>query len=181
MARSAQRVRAAAIAAMALILLGAPAGYLWATTVSRDPVMHALDSLPLPDWAAGHPEDFVSGSRWCIRECRFRDRTWQSERGPDDTQLAYVAALKEEGWRPRTEGTCPTYEDGIASCWHRDEYVLDLWIRAPICEPTRPTAAAATKATESAAPGGGGTQACPGSLATVKVYNALSYPKAGEG
>ncbi|GAA1753003.1 hypothetical protein [Luedemannella helvata] len=180
-ARKAQRVRAAAIAAMALILLGAPVVYLWATTVSRDPVMTSLDALDLPDWAASNPADFMSGSRWCIKECRFRDRTWQSARGPDDTQLAYVAALTDQGWRPRT-GDCPTYDDGIASCWHRDEYVLDLWIRAPICAPTRPAAGEPTKGTQTKAPATDSAgEACPGSLATVKVYNALSYRPGGEG
>jgi hypothetical protein len=167
---------------MALVLLGAPVAYLWTTTVTRDPVISALDGLPLPSWAAGYHEDFVSGSRWCIKECRFRDRTWQSARGPDDTQVAYVAALTKDGWRPRTDGDCPTYDDGIASCWHRDEYVLDLWIRAPICAPTRPSGGTASKAPESKAPATDAAgDPCPGSLATVKVYNALSYHPGGEG
>ena len=135
--------------------------------------MHALDALPLPDWAAGQHDDARSGNRWCIKECRFRERTWQSARGPDDTQVAYVAALTKAGWRPRTEGTCPTYDDGIASCWHRDEYIMDLWVRAPVCAPTRPTAGAAGS-TDPA-------DACAGSLATVKVYNAVSYRPGGEG
>ena len=171
-ARVAQRVKTLSLVVIAVLLLGAVPIYLFVRSVTQDPVFNALDSLSLPTWAAGHHTDAYTGSRLCIKECRFRERTWQSERPPDETHAAFAAALTKDGWRPRTEGVCPAYPDGIPSCWHKDEYVLDMWVRAPVCEepPARPTASPAAKASSA-----GATPACPGAYVTVKVFNAVSY------
>jgi hypothetical protein len=174
-----QRVKTASLVIIAVVLLGAIPGFLIVRDWTRDPVFNELDALSLPAWAAGEHTDAYSGSRLCIGTCRFRERTWQSEKAPDETQKAYDQALKEGGWRPRTEGVCPAPTDGIPTCWHRDEYVLDMWVRAPICEtgPARPTLAPSPGSTPGRLPE---AKKCPGSLVTVKVSNAVSYhPNAG--
>jgi integrin beta 3 len=170
-ARVAQRAKVMSLVVIAVLLLGAIPIYLFVRTVTQDPVFNALDSLGLPTWAAGPHTDAYTGSRLCIKECRFRERTWQSERPPDETHLAYATALTDAGWRARTEGACPAYAEGIPSCWHKDEYVLDMWVRAPVCDepPARPTSTPAAGQTVPATP------RCPGSYVTVKVFNAVSY------
>jgi hypothetical protein len=190
-ARLARAMKMTTLTVVALLLLGGFPVYLGVKSVAKDPVFAALDALALPSWAAaGEPKDNSRGNRWCIGECRLRDRTWQSDKGPTDTQAAYFHALTQAGWRPRTEG-CPDHaKDGIASCWHRDEYVLDLWVRAPICDqpPPRPIPGASRPAanpTPSGGTTGGSTSGagggevtsdeCPGALVTVKVYNAIDY------
>jgi hypothetical protein len=66
--------------------------------------------------------------------------------------------------------------DGVASCWQRDEYVMDMWIRAPICDvpPPRPSITVAVPTPDpSAAPAASPTEPCPGALVTVEVRNAI--------
>jgi hypothetical protein len=145
--------------------------------------------MDLPAWAAGQHQDEAYGSRWCIRECRFRERTWESERGPEETNQVYTAALRRNGWEPWTVPGCPAEGiDGFDSCWQRDEYVLDLWVRVPICDlkPVRPTVGPSqppsagpgpsTDPAPSGSPGaGGGDPSCPGSVATAKVFNRIAF------
>jgi hypothetical protein len=180
--RVAQRVKTLSLVLMAVLLLVAVPLYLFVRSASQDPVFNALDDLALPGWAAGTYTDAYSGSRLCIKACRFRERTWQSEKPPDDTQVAYDKALRGAGWRPRADGACPSMgEGGVASCWHRDEYVLDMWVRAPVCEepPARPTTSPSPGAVVT--PGLPVAPKCPGSLVTVKVFNAVSYNPSNAG
>ena len=51
--------------------------------------------------------DAASGSRWCIDQCRFRTPYLGVGAPPEETQRAYATALRDAGWRPRTEGFCP--------------------------------------------------------------------------
>jgi len=172
-ARAAQQLKMLTLALVALVVLGAIPLYLGVRAATQDPVFEGLNALNLPDWADGEHTDASDGSRWCVKRCRFRERTWQSARAPDETQVAYDRALREAGWRPRTTD-CPTATEGAMTCWHRDEYLLDMWVRAPICEtpPPRPTASATPGANPpSQAP------ACPGALVTVKVQNSSDYQR----
>jgi hypothetical protein len=174
--RVAQQLKVGTLAVVAMLLLAAYPTYLFTRSVSSDPVFGDLDSLDLPDWANTKHEDAASGNRWCIEQCRFRVRTWASARKADETNDAYDTALRDAGWRPRAEGVCPPVEEGKASCWQRDEYVLDMWVRAPICDipPPRPPVTPAPGQT--AAPDPGPTAPpCPGALVTVKVFNAIDY------
>jgi hypothetical protein len=92
-----------------------------------------------------------------------------------------VSALNSAGWRVRTGGVCPTVKQGIASCWHRDEYVMDMWVRAPVCNlppprpsvgpGTRPSAGPTGQPAASASP----APTCAAALVTVKVFNAIDY------
>ena len=182
-----QQLKVGTLILVAVLLLAAYPIYLFTRSVSADPVFGELDRLSLPSWAAILHEDAASGSRWCIGECRSRDRTWASEREPEETNTAYVTALQDAGWRPRLEGLCPAVDEGVATCWQRDEYVMDMWVRAPICNvpPPRPTVEGQAPTPERRHPGTPGVEGtpgppvdpllCPGSLVTVRVFNAIDY------
>jgi integrin beta 3 len=175
--RIAQQLKVGTLALVSLLLLAAYPIYAFTRSASADPVFGDLDALDLPAWADLMHEDAASGSRWCIDQCRFRERTWASERKPDETNEVYDKALRGAGWRPRETGACPTVEEGRSSCWQRDEYVMDMWVRVPICDipPPRPTVSAAPGASAATVPEPSPTQLCPGSLVTVKVFNAIDY------
>jgi integrin beta 3 len=179
-----QQLKVGTLVLVAVLLLAAYPIYLFTRSVAQDPVFGDLDRLNLPAWATVLHEDAASGSRWCIGECRSRDRTWASERAPDETNAVYVSALQEAGWRPRTEGLCPAVDEGLATCWRRDEYVMNMWVRAPICNlpPPRPTIEGQAPVTPEATPDAAATpdpqataMLCPGSLVTVRVFNAIDY------
>jgi integrin beta 3 len=176
--RVAQQLKVATLVVVALLLLAAYPIYLFTRSATSDPVFGDLDSLNLPSWAAIDHKDAASGNRWCIDACRFRTRTWASERKADETNTVYETALRNAGWRPRAQGVCPPVAEGTASCWQRDEYVLDMWIRAPICDiaPPRPTIGADPSASAAPDPNAGPPPAtCPGALVTVQVFNAIDY------
>ena len=154
-----------------LIVLGALPLYFGIRTATRDPVLHSLNALNVPDWAAVEPQDAVSGSRWCLVDCRFRERTAQSRQGPEETTQVYESALTEAGWR-RWEAAKMCPEQPVAgryTCWTRDELTLDLWVRPPSCA-AQPAGGVTPPATPPpAAPGG----SCEGSVVSVKVRNAI--------
>ncbi|QSB16944.1 hypothetical protein JQS43_12120 [Natronosporangium hydrolyticum] len=133
--REQRRVRRLALAVTVTLALAAPLVYFGILFATRDPVLNSLDRLPVPAWAAQSPEDrIVTGSRWCIIDCRFRERTLESSGEPAETTEVYQAALREAGWAPWQVEGCPQVEvDGDYSCWTRDEYTLDLWVRPPEC------------------------------------------------
>ena len=178
--RVAQQLKVGTLVVVALLLLAAYRStcYRWPPW---DPVFLDLDALDLPNWATLHHTDAASGSRWCIEQCRFRRRTWASERKAEETAAAYDAALRNGGWRPRIEGVCRRSRRVTPSCWQRDEYVLDMWVRVPICDipPPRPTttgqAAAQAGSTTTPAPDETAAATCPGAYVTVKVFNAIDY------
>ena len=178
--RHARRVRRLTLIAVVGVLLGALPGYLLIREGVKDPVFDALDALAVPAWAAHHPVSAASGSRWCVKTCRYRERITDSERPTAETDAAYQRALRLAGWRTASGAGCPRPADGIYSCWRRDEFVLDLWTRDAICDldapggkpsgaAARPGATAAPGATTwpggGAAPGTGGRTAAPGTTA----------------
>jgi hypothetical protein len=172
-----QQLKVGTLALVAMLLLAAYPVYLFTTAVAQDPVFTAMDQLDLPEWAAYEHADAASGSRWCIDQCRYRTRTWKSERKPEETSDTYSTALSAEGWRIRTEGFCPQVAEGVMTCWKKDEYVMDMWVRAPICEVPPPRqsidgASPSTAPTPQAAPT---AQVCPGALVTMDVRNAIDY------
>jgi len=171
--REAQRMRQITLVAVVLLVLGAYPLYLATQVASRDPVFNALDTLDVPDWADGAPTDVVFGSRWCIKECRFRERTLESQRSPDETAQAYEKALRDGGWQPWAVEGCPTDLPGHYTCWTRDEYTLDLYVRDPACadDPLRrrPTVAPNRTPTQQASP----VEVCEGAAVTLKVRNRI--------
>jgi hypothetical protein len=167
--RERRRLRMGVLALVSLLVLGAVPLYFGVRTLSRDPVFDSLDELEVPRWAAAQPVDNVSGSRWCLRECRVRERTLTSQRPVEETARAYEGALAADGWQPWKVERCPEQQvKGDYTCWRRDELTLDLWVREPACVPPpidgepAPTALASPAAEE-----------CTGSLVSVKVRNAI--------
>lgn len=179
--REQKRVRAMALAMVVLVVLGAPMLYFGIVFATRDPVLNSLDRLDVPRWAAQSQQDrIISGSRWCFIDCRFRERTLVSERGPDETTAVYQAALLDAGWtRWQVEG-CPQVEvDGDYSCWTRDEYTLDLWVHPPECayDPLNLRPDVATEppeATDAPATGTPPPDDCSGSVVEIKMQNRVA-------
>lgn len=163
--------------AIVLLILGAYPSYLLLQQATRDQVLNSLDTLDLPGWAANQSTDKVFGSRWCIGECRFRERQLTSQRGTDETAALYQRVLGGAGWARWEVERCPeTPVTGSYTCWKRDEYTLDLWVRDPSCadDPARkrPTVGP-PEATPSTAPSGTADD-CTGSVVTIKVRNGIA-------
>jgi integrin beta 3 len=168
-----QQLKGITLVLVVLLLLAAYPVYLFARSLAADPVLSGLDGLGLPEWAAYEHEDAWDGSRWCIGECRIRQRTWLSERAPDETHLTYANALLADGWRARQDG-CPQSPDetSVVTCWAKDEYVMVLHVRPPLLCVVPPSREPVPGATPTADPGPD-SRACPGSLATLKVSYAI--------
>ncbi|GAB3982923.1 hypothetical protein GCM10027615_66760 [Plantactinospora veratri] len=132
--REQRRLKTIALLLASLLVLGALPTYFGVRAATRDPVFNSLDALAVPAWAATDTVDGVSGSRWCFIECRFRERTVESDRAWEETAQVYEAALTREGWRPWKVALCPEQPvEGHYTCWRRDELTLDMWVRKPAC------------------------------------------------
>jgi integrin beta 3 len=172
--REQRRLRMVTLALVSLLVLGALPLYFGIRAATRDPVFNSLDALDVPSWATTKTEDRVDGSRWCIMECRFRERSVESQRAPDETARVYEGALAAAGWQRWKVAQCPDQPvDGHYTCWQRDEYTLDLWVRKPECayDPLRlrPTVG------PSGAPAAGPSAAvpCTGAAVSIKVRNRI--------
>jgi integrin beta 3 len=172
-----QQLKVGTLVLVALLLLAAYPVYLFTSAVAQDPVFTALDDLDIPAWASFEHSDAADGSRWCIGKCRERKRTWASERAPEETSAAYATALTDAGWRIRTEGYCPPVSDGVLTCWKKDEYVMDMWVRAPLCEapPPRPTIEGASPSSAPTPQTETSKSVCAAALVTMQVFNAIDY------
>ena len=111
-----------ALGVVVAMLLGAPMLYFGILFATRDPVLHSLDRLGVPSWAAQSPEDrIISGSRWCFIDCRLRERTLISERDPAETTEVYQAALRAGGsgmsWLPAGGGGRRLAAGPVAHLW----------------------------------------------------------------
>lgn len=173
--RERSRLRAAVLALVSIVLLGAVPLFFGIRTLSRDPVFDNLDQLDVPGWAAAKTVDDVSGSRWCLLDCRLRERTVTSEKAPDETAKAYEDALRQDGWQPWKVSRCPEQETkGSYTCWRRDELTLDLWVRDPTCVPPPVDGEpAVVPSTDPSADPSAAATGCTGSLVSVKVRNAI--------
>jgi hypothetical protein len=165
-----RRTHVVMVIALVLALVGAPLTFYATREASRDPVFSHLSGLGVPGWAARDVRDESTGSRWCIGECRLRQRILRSERSPEETSAVYATALRKAGWAEwKIEGCPSTDQGGVETCWQRDEYVLDLWVYQPECEvqlkvpdPSQP----ATPLAEAV---------CPPTVVTLKVINKVSF------
>jgi integrin beta 3 len=172
-----RRLRTATVILLVLAVLGAPLAFYTLREAARDPVFGDLAALEVPGWAARDVRDEATGSRWCIGQCRLRQRIMRSERSPKDTAAVYTEALRKAGWVTwPVEGCHSEDENGLESCWQRDEYVLDLWIYQPECEvqlkvpDPAPSGAAASEV----------EAVCPPTVVTLKIINRVGYQdKAG--
>ncbi|MEV0154532.1 hypothetical protein AB0H57_12435 [Micromonospora sp. NPDC050686] len=169
--RERRRLRMGILALVSLVLLGAVPLYFGIRTLSHDPVFDSLDELGVPDWAAVKTVDDVSGSRWCLLDCRLRERTVDSQRPVKETAQVYQRALADDGWRPWKVSRCPEQPaNGSYTCWRRDELTLDLWVREPACVPPPVNGEPAIPPSPPPKPAAG---KCTGSLVSVKVRNAI--------
>ncbi|WP_460504580.1 hypothetical protein, partial [Catellatospora paridis] len=188
--REQQRLRMWTLIALVAVIVGALPFYFVLRAATRDPVLTTLDALDVPSWAvtSGKTVDNIYGSRWCLIDCRYRERSLESEKGIDETTQAYTTALTDAGWARWDVASCVLDEgtQGKYSCWRRDEFTLDLWVR-PITTPdctnllrNRPTIGpseepeAEPSADPSAAPPAGDPDACTGSAVTIKVQNTVA-------
>lgn len=169
--RERRQLRLTVLVVISVVLLGAVPLYFGMRTLSRDPVFDSLDELDVPGLAAVKTVDAVSGNRWCLLDCRLRERTVESEWAPEETAQAYERALAEDGWRPWEVTHCPEQPaNGRYTCWRRDELTLDLWVREPTCVP--PPVDGEPALVPPADPQAG-AEGCAGSLVSVKVRNAI--------
>jgi integrin beta 3 len=166
--REKRRLRMITLSVLTLVVLLALPAFFGIRSASRDPVFHSLDALSVPAWASSGAEDRTSGSRWCFLECRFRERTAQSQKAPAETEKTYQQALSTAGWQRWKVAQCPEQPTQGYSCWKRDEFTLDLWVRQPSC---------AVDAVAGAAPVDGALpdpKKCVGATVSIKVRNAIT-------
>jgi hypothetical protein len=166
-----QQLKSITLALVVLLLLAAYPVYLFARSAAADPVFAGLDSLGLSESVAYHHEDSAAGSRWCIGQCMERIRRWWSEKAPLETQPEYTNQLRAAGWR----NTCthPPEDDGtLVSCWAKDEYVMVMYIQAPLCEapPSRDPVPGASAGTDGSP---ANSRVCPASYVTMFISNAV--------
>jgi len=177
--REPRNVRLGILVLGILMVLVALPVYSWSQAESRDPVFTALDSMSVPDWANTKPEDRIDGNRWCLTECRFRERTTHSTESPEATTKAYHEALQQAGWTTWKVAKCPeTKVEGSYTCWTRDELTMDLWVRAPACG----NVPIGVEPQDGASPGppvGLSAEDCKGSDVSIKVRNAIADERTG--
>ncbi|WP_433294990.1 hypothetical protein ACQP2F_34580 [Actinoplanes sp. CA-030573] len=174
--RNRRQLRVVTLLSLAVVVLVVLPALFGLRSASKDPVFSSLDSLDVPSWASQQVEDNGSGSRWCFLDCRFREREAQSAKSFKETTAAYTSALQSAGWTSWKVGECPEVpvaaDQGTYSCWKRDEFTLDLWVRLPECAVDQvaaqdPAALPSTAATPS-------TKKCVGSTVSIKVQNAIT-------
>jgi integrin beta 3 len=179
--RAKRRLRVVTLVTFSVIVLVLLPLLFGIRATTRDPVFTSLDALDVPTWAAQKVSDRSSGSRWCFIDCRFRERTAQSTQAFAPTDKVYSSALKTSGWLPWKVAGCPDQpiapSDGLYSCWRRDEFTLDLWVRLPECAVDQ-VAAQDPAALPSTGPNGlvptTPPGKCTGSTVSIKVQNAIT-------
>ena len=179
--RTERKLRVITLVTLSVIVLGLLPLLFGIRSATRDPVFNSLDALSVPTWADKDVDDRTSGSIWCFFDCRFRERSAQSERPFEETDRVYAQALTAAGWQPRS-GNCSDQPDtsGKYTCWTRDEFSLDLWVRLPDCA-VDAVAAQDPATLPSAGPDGvvvtPDPADCTGSTVSIKVQNAVTDPR----
>jgi integrin beta 3 len=166
--------------AVAVLLFVLPVTLLVRASLSN-PLADQLDELALPAAVDLHHSDAGGQSRYCVDDCAWLKRTYQSGQPVQQTDAAFRAALTEQGWR-LAGGTCPKPTTGSYSCWSRDQYALDLYVRPgscagsgyqPLPQPSesRPPAQDDIPPSAEPTPSGPVTAQCPASVASAQVNN----------
>jgi hypothetical protein len=175
-----QRARLAVVAAVVVLLLVLPLTLLlWQN--AGNPLGGQLDELSVPKTVDLHHSDASGNSRYCVHSCAWLKRIYQSGEPADRTDAMFKAALRTHGWQP-ADAKCPKPADGGYSCWQRDQYVLDLWVRPagcgnsayqplPVPSETKPPAEGDVPPTAAPAPSGPATAQCPAAQASLQVAN----------
>ncbi|TDO41597.1 hypothetical protein C8E87_5333 [Paractinoplanes brasiliensis] len=175
--RTQRRLRVVTLVSLAVVVLVVLPVFFGLRTAGNDPVFGSLDSLDVPSWAEQKVDDQNFGSQWCFEECKFRERTAESQKPFKETTAVYTTALKEAGWEPWTVEDCPEQAvnpaESTYSCWKRDEFTLDLRVSPPDCKIDQVTAndpALAGSVAPTVPPPG----SCTGSAVSIKVQNAIA-------
>ncbi|WP_203818823.1 hypothetical protein [Paractinoplanes ferrugineus] len=175
--RTQRRLRLVILLSLAVVALVVLPAVFGLRSASKDPVFSSLDALAVPSWAATHVEDNGSGSRWCFLDCRFRERRIDSDREFKQTTKVYTAALERAGWKPWRVADCPespiAADQGTYTCWTRDEFTLDLFVRLPDCAIDQ-VAAQDPNTVQSAPATTGPTKKCVGSTVKIQVQSAVA-------
>jgi integrin beta 3 len=178
--RQKRRLRMLVVAGLTLLVLAALPMFFGIRSAGRDPVFNSLDALAVPGFAGSGVEDNGSGSRWCFLDCRFRERTAQSQKPIPETAKIYQDALTRAGWQPWKVDGCPEQPvtDGSSyTCWRRDEFTLDLWVRQPACQvdalAAQDPAVAPSRNADGTVPTAD-PATCTGSTVSIKVQNAVT-------
>jgi integrin beta 3 len=175
--RTQRRLRVVTLLSLAVVVLVVLPAIFGLRSATKDPVFSSLDALDVPSWAATHTEDNGSGSSWCFLDCRFRERQVDSDKEFPETTSAYTTALKEAGWKPWKVAECPEVpvptDQGTYSCWKRDEFTLDLFVRLPDCAIDQ-VAAQDPNTVQSAPATTAPTKKCVGSTVKIQVQSAVT-------
>lgn len=169
---------------LVVAVVGALPFYFVLRAATRDPVITSLDALAVPDWAVQQKNDNITGSRWCLLDCRYRERTAESTRAIPETAKAYREALLAAGWAPMTGVPgCEPSEVNDHTCWRRDEFTLDLTVSDPACKQDKLRRRPGFEVTPSPDPDTSGSpdastaptpvDDCTGSMVHIKVFNAI--------
>jgi hypothetical protein len=188
--REQQRLRMWTLVTLVVAIVGALPFYFVLRAATQDPVITSLDSLSVPGWAVLNKTDHITGSRWCLLDCRYRERTADSNRPIGETAKVYRDALLAAGWSQMTNvpGCEPLQEkDTDHSCWRRDEFTLDMSVNEPACmqetlrkrpkievtPSTSPSSGEPSPSTSGTASEPPPADACSGSVVQIKVFNAI--------
>lgn len=172
--RTQRRLRLITLSTLAAVVLLVLPAFFGLRAMADDPVFASLDALDVPAWAAKNPQDVATSSRWCFIECRLRERLAESEHPFKETAQAYTTALEEAGWKRWQVKGCPETkvpaDNGVYSCWKRDEFNLDLLVSLPGCAVDQVAQEAVPPAgTDAAEAGRAGVGKCEGSTVSLKV------------
>lgn len=129
--RRVRRLRLATTIAALVGLLVAGAVTVGAERWTRDPGFAVLDEVTVPVLEVGTVRDTAWGNRWCIGQCRVRERVWLSTAAAPVTVAALNDDVTDRGWRP--VGSCASPADVSRLCLQRDEFRLEMWV-APNCD-----------------------------------------------
>ncbi len=147
-----------------------------------DPLAGQLDALGVPAAVDLHHADDHGQSPYCVDTCAWLKRIYQSGQPAQQTDTVFRSALTAHGWRT-AKGTCPKPADGSYSCWQRDQYVLDLWVRPANCDSSAyhplpvpsesvPPAEGDVEPSAEPSPTGPASAQCPTAQASVQLANA---------
>jgi len=156
--RRLRRLRLATLGVIAAALLAATGLALGADRWTPDPAYRVLDELTIAPLSADSARDTAYGNRWCVGQCRVRERVWSSGVTVADTRASMDAALEARGWRPSGRDCDADSPEVSRICVQREEFLMDVWIGPADCDASgcrTATVLAMVRPATSPAPGSG--------------------------
>ena len=132
--RRLRRLRLATIGVVAAALVAMVGLGLGADRWTTDPGYRVLDELAVAPLIADSARDSAAGNRWCIGQCRVRERVWSAGATVADTEAAVTVALSARGWRPSGRDCAPDSPEVARICVQREEFLMDVWIGPADCD-----------------------------------------------